>query len=517
MVAETVTITGQLDGTAIMDDATITFTPDSSNPDLTNVNTTISATGPVVADGMAESIVTVQLSDANDNLLRASGGTVTLSSTGSAIVSAVTDNNDGSYTATVTNMVAETVTITGQLDGNAISDNASIVFIPGVASPDNVNTTIVADNSAIADGVNTASVIVQLADANGNNLTSSGGTVTLTGTGSAVISAVTDNNNGSYTATVTNTIVEIVTITGQIEGVDITDNASISFVSGPINASNTGTLISGVNTTLDDDGFAEATISVNLKDVSGNDLQIPGVSVSFVSTGNAVLSESTIVTDITGRAVVTVTNTTAEEVNITATVDHDEDPNTPEIAVTNGSPLVVTFVPKDSDGDGVPDVNEDTDGDGDPNNDDTDGDGIPDFQDEDDDGDGIPSREEDINRDGNFFNDDTDGDGKPNFLDSIDGAVPTKTFSPNGDGINDVLHIEGIEDFPNNEVQLFNRNGSLVYKVRGYNNRDKAWNGFATQGILTSSSEGVPAGTYFYVINLNNGQKRVTGFIVIKR
>ena len=60
-----------------------------------------------MANGSTTSSMTVRLADANGNLLSASGGTVALSSTGSATVSAVTDNANGTYTATVTNTVAE--------------------------------------------------------------------------------------------------------------------------------------------------------------------------------------------------------------------------------------------------------------------------------------------------------------------------------------------------------------------------------------------------------------------------
>ena len=98
-------------------------------PDPTNGNTTlVAAPTNVVADGSTTSNVTVTLADASGNLLTASGGTVALSSTGSATIGAVTDNGDGTYTATVTNTVAESVTISGTLDGAAITDTATVTF-----------------------------------------------------------------------------------------------------------------------------------------------------------------------------------------------------------------------------------------------------------------------------------------------------------------------------------------------------------------------------------------------------
>ncbi|MCT4630600.1 DUF6252 family protein [Winogradskyella sp.] len=69
----------------------------------------------------------------------------------------------------------------------------------------------------------------------------------------------------------------------------------------------------------------------------------------------------------------------------------------------------------DDDGDGVPtSVELQLDADGNPM--DTDGDGDADYLDTDDDGDGIPTANEDANMDGDPTNDDTDGDGVPDYL-----------------------------------------------------------------------------------------------------
>ena len=203
-------------------------------PDPTNGNTTlVAAPTSVVADGSTTSSVTVTLADASGNLLTASGGTVALSSTGSATIGAVTDNGDGTYTATVTNTVAESVTISGTLDGAAITDTATVTFTVGTADPTNGNTTLVAaPTSVVADGSTTSSVTVTLADASGNLLTASGGTVALSSTGSATIGAVTDNGDGTYTATVTNTVAESVTISGTLDGAAITDTATVTFTVG---------------------------------------------------------------------------------------------------------------------------------------------------------------------------------------------------------------------------------------------------------------------------------------------
>ncbi len=96
--------------------------------DPTNDNTTVEATSSVIANGIATAVVTVTLADTEGNLFTTSGGTVDLTSTGDATVSSVTDNDDGTYNATVTNTTAEGVTISGTLGGTAITNMTEITF-----------------------------------------------------------------------------------------------------------------------------------------------------------------------------------------------------------------------------------------------------------------------------------------------------------------------------------------------------------------------------------------------------
>lgn len=84
--------------------------------------------------------------------------------------------------------------------------------------------------------------------------------------------------------------------------------------------------------------------------------------------------------------------------------------------------------------------------------------------------------------------------------------------SPNGDGINDFLLIEGIRDFPDNKVTIFNVNGVIVYEVEGYNNTPKAFIG------LNRNGQRLPEGTYFYIVELRRDGRWVykKGYIVLK-
>jgi beta-glucanase (GH16 family) len=128
-------------------------------------NTTIDAApASVVADGLSSSTITVQAKDSSGNNITVSAGTVTLASlSGTAVISAVNDIGNGAYTATVTNTVAEVVTITGTIAGDAITDNAVVTF-----TPSNVPETLGVYSESHTDPVLPYSSIINAADFGGN-------------------------------------------------------------------------------------------------------------------------------------------------------------------------------------------------------------------------------------------------------------------------------------------------------------------------------------------------------------
>jgi len=99
---------------------------------------------------------------------------------------------------------------------------------------------------------------------------------------------------------------------------------------------------------------------------------------------------------------------------------------------------------------------------------------------------------------------------------SPDTLVIYKGFSPNGDGSNDEWIIDGILLYPNNTIQVFNRWGNLVYKEVGYDNQTKVWFGQSNQGWVVGEKE-LPDGTYFYMVDLGNGNEVRGGYVMLKR
>ncbi|WMN08030.1 gliding motility-associated C-terminal domain-containing protein [Marivirga arenosa] len=89
-------------------------------------------------------------------------------------------------------------------------------------------------------------------------------------------------------------------------------------------------------------------------------------------------------------------------------------------------------------------------------------------------------------------------------------------ISPNNDGENDVWEIGCISNFEGNRVQIYNRAGALVFSTEGYDNSSNTFSGFGNRGIYAGEKI-LPDGTYFYVIDKNDGSEAVTGYLELFR
>jgi large repetitive protein len=81
----------------------------------------------------------------------------------------------------------------------------------------------------------------------------------------------------------------------------------------------------------------------------------------------------------------------------------------------------------------------------------------------------------------------------------IEVAVPN-AITPNGDGKNDALVIDGIDQFAGNELVIFNRWGDVLYTSKPYKND---WRGTNQNG------QDLPEGTYYYVLRLNTADGKI--------
>ncbi len=214
---------------------TAVFTPASAGI-LSPANSMITANpSSIPANGTSTSTITVQARDTLGNNMTTGGAAINLNASAGAL-GGVTDNANGTYTAMLTSASSPgTATITGTMNGSAIGYSTNVIFV-GLASA--ANTVITANpGSLVANGSSTATVTVQAKDSFGKNLLTSGGTVVLNTT-SGTLGAVTDNNNGTYTAILTSPNIPAsstnnpgsAAITGTISGAAIGTPASVTII-----------------------------------------------------------------------------------------------------------------------------------------------------------------------------------------------------------------------------------------------------------------------------------------------
>ena len=87
-----------------------------------------------------------------------------------------------------------------------------------------------------------------------------------------------------------------------------------------------------------------------------------------------------------------------------------------------------------------------------------------------------------------------------------------EVLSPNGDGVNDKLVVQGFEEnevIEGSFIQVFNRWGQIVFQESSYGNN---WTGYYNN----ASTKPVPEGTYYYYFRTPDGQARVGSRLVIR-
>lgn len=148
-------------------------------------------------------------------------GTSANFSSGVLSSTSVSISNVGSCTITATNSA-----------GSEFGTSNSFLVSAGAASE--TTSLITASPTVILnDGTSTSIITVNLKDEFGNNITTGGDAITLsttTGTLASTSGSIIDNSDGSYSDTLTSTMVaETATITGTVNAVSITDNATVEF------------------------------------------------------------------------------------------------------------------------------------------------------------------------------------------------------------------------------------------------------------------------------------------------
>jgi gliding motility-associated-like protein len=96
--------------------------------------------------------------------------------------------------------------------------------------------------------------------------------------------------------------------------------------------------------------------------------------------------------------------------------------------------------------------------------------------------------------------------------------LPLKVYqgvSPNGDGNNEFLRIDGVDFYSDSYLRIFDRFNNLVFEMRQYDNNERVWRGEANQGMARGT---LPDGTYFYLLDVGDPAiAPMSGFVVLKK
>jgi hypothetical protein len=314
-VAETVTVNVTADGVALTAAPTIAFVATV----VSAANSSVAAdplTG-VTADGVAGSVVTVVLRDANNNAIGDLSGTAfDITVGGSATAGAITETaTAGTYTFTVVNTVAEAVTVSVSAGGVALSQQPVIEFVPGSGSAAHSAATVPPGTA----GTETP-ITITVRDASDNPVIGAASDLVVSITGANTDTpAVTDNGDGTYSAPYTPTIAGSDNVAIALGGEAIAGSPFTSVVSpGAISA--TVSAVAAAPPTVVADGTAAATVTVTLRDAHDN--PIAGVApTDFVLgvTGSGIAGTLT-ETTTPGTYTFVVTNTVAQTVTVTVEV-----------------------------------------------------------------------------------------------------------------------------------------------------------------------------------------------------
>jgi adhesin/invasin len=246
--------------------------------------------------------------------------------------SAVTDNGNGTYTATFTGTIAGANTIRATIGGQAVSSPPlSVTVVPGAVSLS--KSTIAVSASQVTSG-NSVTVTLVARDTNGNQELSGGLAVKFglgSGNAGGTFGTITDHKNGTYTVTFTATTAGSNTITATIGGQAVSSTLpTVTVVPGPVSLSKStitllATQVASGNSTM---------VMLVARDANGNQELSGGLTVAFgLGTGTARGTFGTVTDNGNGTYAVTFTGSTAGSNTITVSIGGQKVSSTPPAVI----------------------------------------------------------------------------------------------------------------------------------------------------------------------------------------
>ncbi|HDF2330402.1 TPA: Ig-like domain-containing protein, partial [Morganella morganii] len=286
----------------------------------------------IVANDTTTSALKLTLKDANGNPV--SGQTVLFSTTlANTTFGTVKDNQDGTYTATLKGKTAGAAEIKVTVGGNALEVTPVTVTLTADSSNLDKDKSALAATplSIVADGNTTSALTLTLKDVNGNAV--SGQTVLFsTALGGTTFSAVTDNQDGTYTATLKGTKAGEALLTVAVNGVELDVAAVTITLSAGIPDVNNSNLQIDKQRVIANDGKSEGTaiITLLIDDANGNGVNDLEDRIKFVVlSNNSPVTEGVTINDVTptnniGEYVATVSGTKTGNYEIHVQLDGND-------------------------------------------------------------------------------------------------------------------------------------------------------------------------------------------------
>ncbi len=237
--AAAVTFSATVDGTAITQTATVSFTVGAVSAGASSI--TANNVSPL-ADGVDTVTLTVTASDTYGNRIvgiPAASVVVTTASSSPVTLTppATPTDSNGQTTAMLRSTVAQSVICSATISGTAVTASVVVNFMAGTVSAS--QSTLVADGLAhTANGTDTATLTVTAKDAAGNvigSIPANDVVVSASPTTGVTLAqpATATDANGQTTATVRGTRAQTVTFSVTINGTVVTQTATVTFAAGP--------------------------------------------------------------------------------------------------------------------------------------------------------------------------------------------------------------------------------------------------------------------------------------------
>ena len=86
-------------------------------------------------------------------------------------------------------------------------------------------------------------------------------------------------------------------------------------------------------------------------------------------------------------------------------------------------------------------------------------------------------------------------------------------LTPNGDGANDFFTLKIVNEYPSNNLVIFNREGLIVYQKTDYQNE---FDGKGNKNII-QKDQYLPEGVYFYILEIKAHNLKYQGYIYLAK